>query len=64
VLVSSFLLATWVDFYARDYGGFGVVMALFFWIGIAASIIVLVTSLSPGLAARRDLLRARAQPAN
>ena len=62
VLVSSFLLATWVDFYAKDYGGFGVVMALFFWIGVASTIIVVAASLSPALGARRDLLRERAQP--
>ena len=30
----------WVDFYARDYGGFGVVMAIFFWIGFSSFVIV------------------------
>ena len=30
MLLSSFVMATWVDFYAKDYGGLGVIMALFF----------------------------------
>jgi uncharacterized BrkB/YihY/UPF0761 family membrane protein len=45
----------WVDFYARDYGGFGVVMAIFFWIGFSSFVIVASASLSPVLAERRAL---------
>ncbi len=59
-LVSSFLLATWIDFYSKDYGGLGVVMALFFWLGFGSTIIVASASLAPALAGRRELLRARA----
>ena len=33
MLLSSFVMEPWVDLYASDYGGLGVVMALFFWIG-------------------------------
>ncbi len=58
-LVSSFVLERWVDFYAKDYGGFGVVMAIFFWIGFTSTIIVAAASLSPALAERRSILADR-----
>jgi membrane protein len=61
MFVSSLLMEPWVDLYARDYGGLGVVMAIFFWIAIAAGIIVAAASLSPALAERRTL---RAAPAD
>jgi uncharacterized BrkB/YihY/UPF0761 family membrane protein len=53
MIVSSWVMELWVDFYARDYGGFGVVMAIFFWIGFCSAVIVLAASLSPALAERR-----------
>ena len=59
ILVSSFLLERWVDFYAKDYGGFGVVMAIFFWIGFSSTIIVAAASISPALAERRSILADR-----
>jgi membrane protein len=59
MVVSSFVMERWVDLYARDYGGFGVVMAIFFWIGFSSALIVAAASLSPALAERRDLLRER-----
>jgi membrane protein len=59
ILVSSFLLEKWVDFYAKDYGGFGVVMAVFFWVGFSSTIIVVSASLSPALAERRSILADR-----
>jgi uncharacterized BrkB/YihY/UPF0761 family membrane protein len=59
VLVSSVLLERWVDFYAKDYGGFGVVMAIFFWIGFSSTIIVAAASISPALAERRSILSDR-----
>ena len=37
VLVSSFVMQSWVDLYARDYGGFGVVLAIYFWIAFGFS---------------------------
>jgi len=45
----------WVDLYARDYGGFGVVLAIYFWIAFSSAVIVGAASLSPALAARRSL---------
>jgi membrane protein len=53
MLISSFVMEFWVNLYARDYGGFGVVMAIFFWIGFCSAVIVLAASLSPALAERR-----------
>ncbi len=59
MLISSFVMEFWVNLYARDYGGFGVVMAIFFWIGFSSAVIVLAASLSPALAERR---RVRGSP--
>jgi membrane protein len=53
MLASSFVAEPWVDFYAKDYGGFGVLMATFFWFGFSSTIIVAAASLSPALAERR-----------
>jgi uncharacterized BrkB/YihY/UPF0761 family membrane protein len=55
MLVSSFAMEPWIDFYARDYGGFGVVMAIFFWIAFSSAVIVGAASVSPALAERRRL---------
>jgi len=57
MLISSVVMEFWVDFYAKDYGGLGVVMAIFFWIGLSSTVIVAAASLSPALAHRRDLRR-------
>jgi membrane protein len=57
-LVSHWLFVNWLNWYGKYYGAFGIVMALFFWITIAAAIIVVAAALSPPLAARRDALRA------
>jgi uncharacterized BrkB/YihY/UPF0761 family membrane protein len=55
--VSSFAMAPWINFYfGTDYGGLGIMMALFFWLGLSASVIVLAASLSPVLAGRRIYL--------
>ena len=52
---SSFVMELWVDLYARDYGGFGVVLAIYFWILFSSAVIVWAASLSPALAERRAL---------
>jgi uncharacterized BrkB/YihY/UPF0761 family membrane protein len=57
MLASSFAMAPWINFYyGTDYGAFGVMMALFFWLGLSATVIVLAASLSPVLAGRRIYL--------
>ena len=64
MLVSSFVMQFWVDLYARDYGGFGVVLAIYFWIAFSSAVIVGAASLSPALAARRSLRAERASSAS
>jgi membrane protein len=53
MIVSSYVMEPWVDLYARDYGGFGVVLALYFWLAISSAVIVWAAALSPALAQRR-----------
>jgi uncharacterized BrkB/YihY/UPF0761 family membrane protein len=55
LVISSWVMEFWVNLYARDYGGFGVVMAIFFWIGLSSAVIVLSCSISPALAGRRHI---------
>jgi uncharacterized BrkB/YihY/UPF0761 family membrane protein len=62
LVVSSYVMEFWVNLYARDYGGFGVVMAIFFWIGFTSTVIVLTTSLSPALAGRRRIRHEEPSP--
>jgi membrane protein len=57
MIVSSYVMGFWVDLYARDYGGFGVVLAIYFWIAFSSAVIVWAASLSPVLAERRNLRR-------
>jgi len=54
MVVSRFVMQFWIDLYARDYGGLGVVLALYFWIAFSSAIIVWAASLSPALAERRE----------
>jgi membrane protein len=64
MIVSNFVMQFWVDLYARDYGGFGVVLAIYFWIAFSAAVIVGAASLSPALATRRSLRAERASSAS
>jgi uncharacterized BrkB/YihY/UPF0761 family membrane protein len=57
MVVSRFVMPFWIDLYARDYGGLGVVLALYFWIAFSSAIIVWAASLSPALAHRRKQRR-------
>jgi len=57
-LLSHLVLVNWLVWYGKYYGGLGVVMALFFWILLAASILTVAAALSPALAERRDLREA------
>jgi membrane protein len=62
MLVSAHVMQFWIDFYARDYGGLGVVLAIYFWIAFSSAVIVWAASLSPALADRRNLRRALSEP--
>jgi membrane protein len=55
ILISRYLMQFWVDLYARDYGGLGVVLAIYFWLALSSALIVWAASLSPSLAERRRL---------
>jgi membrane protein len=57
MLVSSYVMEFWVNLYASDYGGLGVVLAIYFWIAFSSAVIVGAASLSPLLAERRNLRR-------
>jgi membrane protein len=54
MIVSRFVMQYWVDLYARDYGGLGVVLAIYFWIAFSSAVIVMAASLAPALAQRRE----------
>jgi membrane protein len=53
MIVSTYVMEPWVDLYARDYGGLGVVLALYFWILFSSGVIVWAAALAPALAQRR-----------
>jgi membrane protein len=53
MLVSSFVMEFWINLYARDYGGFGVVLAIYFWLAFSSFVIVASASLGPSLTQRR-----------
>jgi uncharacterized BrkB/YihY/UPF0761 family membrane protein len=55
MIISNFVMQYWVDLYARDYGGLGVVLAIYFWIAFSSAVIVGAASLSPALAERRSV---------
>jgi membrane protein len=57
MLVSSYVMEFWVNLYASDYGGLGVILAIYFWIAFSAAVIVGAASLAPLLAERRNLRR-------
>jgi uncharacterized BrkB/YihY/UPF0761 family membrane protein len=59
MLVSNYLMQFWIDLYAVDYGGLGVVLALYFWLALFSAVVVWAASLSPALADRRESRRSR-----
>jgi uncharacterized BrkB/YihY/UPF0761 family membrane protein len=50
MLVSSRVMQFWIDLYAKDYGGIGVFLAIYFWIAFSSAVIVIAASFSPVLA--------------
>ena len=60
-LISVLLLTHWLNWYSTTYGAFGIIIAIFFWIILIGTVLVLAAALSPALAQRRDLLEAHAQ---
>ena len=60
-LVSALLLTHWLNWYSTTYGVFGIIIAIFFWMILIGTVLVLAAALSPSLAQRRDLRQAVAQ---
>ncbi len=54
-LIASLLLTNWLGWYSRTYGALGIVMAIFFWIVILTTILIVAAALSPALAVRHEL---------
>jgi uncharacterized BrkB/YihY/UPF0761 family membrane protein len=59
-VISGLVLKHWLESYSRSYGAIGIVMAIFFWLIVLSTIMVLAAALSPALANRRRLLHAEA----
>jgi membrane protein len=59
MVASRYVMQFWVNLYARDYGGLGVFLALYFWIALSSGLIVWAASLSPALAERREVRHGR-----
>jgi uncharacterized BrkB/YihY/UPF0761 family membrane protein len=59
-VISSLLLTHWLNWYSTTYGAFGIIIAIFFWIILEGTMLVLAAALSPALAERRDLRAGRA----
>jgi len=57
-LLSALLFRHWLVWYSKYYGTFGIVMAIFFWIMLYASVLVFAAAFAPTLAHRRDLRQA------
>ncbi len=59
-LISGLLLTHWLNWYSTTYGAFGIVIAIFFWVILIGTILILSAALSPALAHRRGLRAAGA----
>ena len=57
-LISRLLFTHWLNWYSTTYGAFGIIIAIFFWIILIGTVLILAAALSPALAQRRDLLEA------
>ena len=61
-VISGLLLKHWLEWYSKTYGALGIVMAIFFWLIIVATVLILAAALSPAIAHRRDLRQERLHP--
>ena len=58
-VISGVLLKHWLEWYSKTYGALGIVMAIYFWLILIATVLILAAALSPALAHRRELRRER-----
>jgi membrane protein len=52
-VLSSILLTDWLNTYSTYYGGIGIVIAIFFWLVLVATVFIIASALSPAYAIRR-----------
>jgi membrane protein len=52
-IASSLVFTNWLNWYGKYYGGIGIVMAIFFWLALSTTVIVVCAGLSPAYAVRR-----------
>jgi uncharacterized BrkB/YihY/UPF0761 family membrane protein len=52
-VLSSLLFTNWLNWYSKYYGGLGIVMAIFFWLVLATTLLIIASALSPAYAVRR-----------
>jgi membrane protein len=51
--LSSVVFSNWLNWYSKFYGGIGIVMAIFFWLVAATTMLIITSALSPAYAVRR-----------
>lgn len=51
--LSSVVFTNWLNWYSKYYGGIGIVMAIFFWLVAATTMLIITSALSPAYAVRR-----------
>ncbi len=51
--LSSLLFTNWLNWYSKYYGGIGIVMAIFFWLVLGTTLLIITSALSPAYAVRR-----------
>jgi membrane protein len=52
-VLSSVVFTNWLNWYSKYYGGIGIVMAIFFWLVAATTMLIVTSALSPAYAVRR-----------
>ena len=52
-VLSSVLFTNWLNWYSKYYGGIGIVMAIFFWLVLATTMLIVASALAPAYAVRR-----------
>jgi uncharacterized BrkB/YihY/UPF0761 family membrane protein len=62
-VLSSVLFTNWLNWYSTYYGGIGIVMAIFFWLVLVTTMLIIASALSPAYAVRRAKRIDAARPA-
>jgi membrane protein len=58
-LLSSVVFTNWLNWYGKYYGGIGIAIALFFWLALITSVLIVGAAFAPAYAVRR---KAKAGP--